>query len=189
MRAIISAILRAMRETAQTALDGILNFTAKSIGSVVQVFGFGGASSLPPPSFEAPMSTTDLVEELRGAPAVRDLDRDGVKTVFNFAKASNQKRATYDLAPVRRADVQALLLKMTPDQLTTLTLEGSHAVRRLLLTGDAGVSGVPSVPKAPVDDFEDMPVDEQLAKKLKALRERMAKPPLGGSRPYVMPTL
>lgn len=192
MRAIISAIRKALREVAQTALDTIGNLTANIVSLPFAVFGFGGATNRPgqDPVFDVPVSTTDLVAELQTGhqrvAAVRDLDRDGVRTVYEFAKASEKDRATYDLTPVRRPDVQALLIRMTTDQLTSLTLAGSGAVRRLVLTGNSGVSGVPMVPTAKVIEAEENSVDEQLAANLRALKELMAKPS-GGSKPYTMP--
>ena len=191
MRGIIAAIIRAMRQVAQTALDQILNLTRNLIAFPLHVFGPGGPQRLPTqrPVFEAPVSTTDLGGELQTAPrgaTARNREGDGVKAVLEFAALSDKERATYDLSPVRRADVQALLLRMTQDQLTTLASRGSSAVRNLLLTGNAKVSGVPSVSTAKAIESEKQSVDDLLARNLEALKKRLLKPE-SSSQSYTAP--
>lgn len=193
MGRIIAIVIQTMRQAAQTALDSILHLTGNVLAVPFQVFGFGGGRSSPAqgPVFVAPPSPTEILshqQTSQRSATIRDLDREGVRTVYQFARASDTERATYDLSPIRRTDVQALLLKMTQDQLTTLSLADSGAVRRFVLTGNAGVSGVPMVPTAKAIELEEQEVNAQLAANLRALKERMAKPS-GASRPYTKPRM
>lgn len=192
MGRIITAIIQAVLATAQTALDSISNLTGRVIATGFALLGFGGGSARPAqePVFDAPPSPSEILADVQTGQrcaTIRDLDREGVRTVFEFARASEKERATYDLTPVRRADVQALLLRMPPDQLTSLTLAGTAAVRRFVLTGRSGVADVPSVPTAKAIELEEQSiVDEQLIKNLRVLKEQMAKP---RSLPFTMPRM
>jgi hypothetical protein len=178
MMKFISAVMASIRQGMQTALDKLVGVAGGVIAFPFQVFGLGTSQSMPsqPPVFDAPVSPTDLV-------GVRDLDRDGVNTVFRLAKMSKDERATADLSAIERADIRALLLQMTQSELDALTRQGPGAVRKLIGGGDARVWGVPSA--LPEDILP--PSDTELALRLRAVKAAMAKP--RGSAPFRMPTM
>ena len=194
--AIVSAIQQAIVQTATSLWEQALKFAGSIVLMPIQTLqsmaGMTGSQRLPnqPTVFEAPVDTNDLVAELTNghtrSATVRDLDRDGVTQVFrlaNLAKISKDKRAEADLSAVERDDVRAVLIKMTPAELEALTKAGSGAVRRLLVSGDAKVWGVPSVH----EDDVLTPPETELALRLRAVKAAMAKPK--GSAPFRMPNM
>jgi hypothetical protein len=182
IRAALASIWQGFLKLTATVVDIPFAFFRGALG-----IG-GGAHSVPdqPPAFEIPVDTRELVDELHAGhqrhEAVRDLDRDGVTTVVRFAKASEEKRATFDLSAVKREDVRDLLLTMKPSELQELVRAGSGPIRKLLVSGDAGVWGVPSVKAEDVTP----PADTKLALQMEHLRAALAKK---GSKPYTMPRL
>lgn len=182
IRAAMASIWQGFLKLTATVIDLPFAFFRGALG-----LG-GGAHSVPdqPPVFEAPVDTRELVDELQAGhqrhAAVRDLDRDGVTTVVRFAKMSKDERAMADLSAVEREDVRELLLSMTPAELQELVKAGSGAVRKLLVSGDSGVWGVPSVKAEDVTP----PAEAELALRLQRVKEAMSKK---GSKPYVMPRL
>ena len=119
MMRIISAIMASIRQALQTGLDKLMGTGASLIALPFQVFGFGGGSPLPsyPPVFQAPVDTDDLFADLVSGRAptakVRDLDREGVNSVFKLARMTKDERAEANLSAVERDDVRALLLTMS----------------------------------------------------------------------------
>lgn len=187
--AVLASALASIQQGMQTALDKIMGIGASIVALPFQVLGFGGSPNMPSqdPVFRAPVDTDDLVADLVNGPApapgVRDLDRDGVNSVFKMAKMSKDDRATADLSAVERDDVRALLLTMTQSELDALTKSGTGAVRKLLIGGDARVWGVPSV----LPENITPPSETELALRLRAVNAAMAKPK--GSAPFVMPNM
>jgi hypothetical protein len=190
MMKLISAVIASIQRGLITSTAMIADFTSSVIALPFQVFGFGALANMPsqPPVFKVPVDSYDLAADLLRGPSpnekVRDLDREGVNSVFKLAKMTKDERAETDLSAVERDDVRALLLTMTQSELDALTKAGPGAVRRFLIGGDGRVWGVPSV--KPEDVLP--PSDTELAMKLRAVKAAMAKAS-GGSKPFTMPTL
>jgi hypothetical protein len=167
----------------------LLGIGASLIALPFQVFGFGTTLPMPSqdPEFRAPVAADDLFEGLVAGPAptakIRDLDREGVNSVFKLAKMTKDERAEADLSAVERDDVRALLIGMTQSELDALTKAGPGAVRKLLIGGDARVWGVPSV----LPENISPPSETELAMRLRAVKAAMARPK--GSTPLVMPQM
>lgn len=189
MARMIAAVLASMFRTMQTAVDKIVNCYFRVVATGLSAFGFGSPSPLPSqdPVFKAPVAPEALFSDLVAGPAptakIRDLDSEGVNSVFRLAKMSKDERATADLSAVERDDVRALLLTMTQSELDALTKAGPGPVRRLIVGGDAQVWGVPSVKLEAVMT----PSQTELAMRLRAVKAAMAKP--NGSKPFVMPNM
>lgn len=178
MMKMLSAALALALQGMQTALDKILGLTASLIAFPFQVLTGGGYQRLPsqPPVFETPVAADDLAADLVAGPApaakIRDLDREGVNSVFRLAKMSKAEREIADLSAVERDDVRALLLTMTQSELDALTKAGPGPVRRLIVGGDAQVWGVPSV--KPENVLQ--PSETEIPLRLRAVKAAMANP-------------
>lgn len=190
MRRLISSIIASLQQGMQTALDKLLGIGVSLLALPFQIFGIGTtASPLPsqPPVFRAPVEAEDLFSDLVAGPAptekVRDLDREGVNTVFKMTRMTKAERAEANWEAIERDDVRALLIGMTQAELKALTAAGPGAVRKLLIGGDSRVWGVPSV--LPEDVMP--PSETELAIRLRAVKAAMAKPK--GSAPFVMPKM
>jgi len=189
MMRILSALMASIQQGLKTALDKIMSIGAGLIALPFQVFGFGSTSPMPsqPPVFEAPVAADDLFAELVSGPEptakVRDLDREGVNTVFKMARLTKAERAEANWEAIERDDVRALLIGMTQSELDALTKAGPGAVRKLLIGGDAQVWGVPSAKPENILP----PSQTELALRLRAVKAAMAKP--RGSAPFVMPKM
>lgn len=186
---IISAVLASIQQSLKNALDKIMGIGVSLLALPFQVFVFGNGSPLPeqPPEFRPPVAADDLFSDLvagpEPTPKIRDLDREGVNSVFKLAKMSKTERELADLSAVERDDVRALLLTMTQTELDALTKAGPGPVRRLIVGGDAQVWGVPSVKP----DAVLPPSETELALRLRAVKSAMANP--DGSKPFVMPKM
>lgn len=190
MRRLISSIIASIQQGMQTALDKLIGISASLIQLPFQVFGFGTTGSPLPsqdPLFRAPIDAdqlfTDLVSEPAPTAKVRDLDREGVNTIFKLAKMTKAQRAEADLSAIERDDVRASVLQMTQSELDALTKAGPGAVRRLIVSGDSREWGVRTV--KPEDILP--PSDTELAIRLRTALAHMAKPK--GSQPFTMPNM
>lgn len=107
-----------------------------------------GPTSQPTAHFEPSITPVALLEDLKQqstrTAALRELDRDGLRTVTSYIKAMPFNRPTVDLSGLPK-DVRATLITMTDLELRTLGNGGPGAIRKFIIGRDHGVHGVPVV--------------------------------------------
>lgn len=109
------------------------------------VFGNGGGA----PSYTPDVQTADLLTSLRDAREAAQaeanrLDRNGIETVLEFAKAHRDVRSTMKLPKDLDPRVRAALLTMDDAALRKLHTSGIGQIRKFLDGKPHGIVGVPS---------------------------------------------
>lgn len=109
------------------------------------VFGHGQ----PQPSYAPEYQTADLLDTLKDARVaanekVHRLDRNGIESVLEFAKAHRNDRATMPLPKRLDPRVRAALVTMNDAALRTLSKAGIGQVRRFIDGIPHGIPGVPA---------------------------------------------
>jgi hypothetical protein len=108
---------------------------------------FGGRGGAP--SYTPDIQTADLLTSLKDAREVAQaeahrLDRNGIESVLEFAKAHRDTRATMSLPASLSPEVRAALLQMDDVQLRKLHTAGIGQFRKFLDGRPHGIQGVPS---------------------------------------------
>lgn len=108
------------------------------------VFGHGGGA----PSYSPDVQTSDLLNVLRDSRQVmqaeaRRLDRNGIESVLEFARAHRDTRATMTLPKSLDPQVRAALLTMDDAALRRLHTSGIGQVRKFLDGRPHGIPGIP----------------------------------------------
>lgn len=143
----LKAIANALASLWRGAL-GVLNWTEQLIRWPFSVVFGSGGGGMPTPEYKPDVSSAQLLDEFAEArarqAAVDDLDRDGLSTVLQYAKASPSARSTIDLGGLKK-DIRATLLTMDESELRALAQAGIGAVRKFIEGKHHGVHGVPVV--------------------------------------------
>lgn len=140
----LAAGIAALWKAGVSVADDIL---ALALSPVRAIFG-GRGGSVPAPGFTPDVDPAQLMCEIVDQPkrteAARSLDRDALRTVMQYVKATPLQRATIDLSAVAH-DVRATLLTMDEHELRTLAAAGDSAIRRFADGKSHSVHGVPVV--------------------------------------------
>nr|WP_209601567.1 hypothetical protein [Sinorhizobium kostiense]MBP2235353.1 hypothetical protein [Sinorhizobium kostiense] len=143
----MKAIANALASLWRGAL-GVLNWTEQLIRWPFSVIFGSSGGGMPKPEYRPDVSATQLLDEFDEArarqAAVHDLDRDGVSTVLQYARALPSARSTIDLGGLKK-DIRATLLTMDENELRALAQAGIGAVRKFIEGKPHGVHGVPVV--------------------------------------------
>lgn len=147
LRAIARALAVAVSGLWKGAL-GVMNFAEQLIRLPFSVVFGNGGGGRPTPQFEPATSGIQLLDEFAEArarqAAVHDLDRDGVRSVVQYAKAAPSARPTIDLGVLKR-DIRATLLTMDDHELRALANAGIGEIRKFVEGRPHGIFGVPVV--------------------------------------------
>ena len=145
----LKAIFKALSE----AVSGILNLAEflanKSLEVAMMPFwAIGrGANANMPPKFEPAVTGDELLAGLqtkREQAVSASVSKDGVSTIYRFAKATPPQRATIDLSALP-SGVRETLLLMSDAELEVLSTAGQHAVRQFANGREHGIFGLPKV--------------------------------------------
>ncbi|MBL0375373.1 hypothetical protein JJB09_25510 [Rhizobium sp. KVB221] len=152
----VAAIWRGITSIA----DDVLNFALAPLRALG-----GGHGNMPEPSFTPDVEPRDLLTELRAqseqSSAPRAPDRDALRTVTQYANASQAQRPTVDLSGLSKG-VQATLLTMDEHELKALSTAGPAAVRRFIDGKQHGIHGVPVVRTVNEPDSRALDVPQQV---------------------------
>lgn len=100
-----------------------------------------------PPKFSPEINGEDLLAGLqtkREQAVVNAVTKDGVATIYKFAKATPLQRSTIDLSALP-APVRATLLTMSDAELDVLSTAGQHEVRKFANGQEHNIFGLPKV--------------------------------------------
>lgn len=140
----LAAGISALWKAGVSVVDDVLHL---ALSPVRAIFG-GGGGGASAPGFMPDIDPAELLSEIREQPkrteAARSLDRDALRTVMQYVKATPLQRATIDLSAVAH-DVRATLLTLDEHELRTLALAGDSAIRRFADRKSHRVHGVPVV--------------------------------------------
>ncbi len=100
-----------------------------------------------PPKFNPEVTGEDLLAGLqtkREQAVVNAVTKDGVATIYKYAKATPLQRSTIDLSALPAA-VRATLLTMSDAELDVLSTAGQHEVRKFANGQEHNIFGLPKV--------------------------------------------
>lgn len=168
----LAAGLKALVKAGVSVADDIL---ALALSPLRAVFG-GRCGSAPAPGFTPDVDPAELLSEIHEQPkrtaAAHSLDRDALRAVLQYVKATPLRRATIDLSAVAH-DVRATLLTMDEHELRALALAGDSAIRRFADGKIHCVHGVPVVGPQPAPAARGVSTVEAMQERI---RQRLGEP-------------